>query len=273
MRKQFIILSILLAAVMLTACAKQPTPQVQAPNSGNTAGPSTGGNSGTTSSAGQVNNDNSFDTSKGFTDKNGCYDSDGGTVYDVKGYIIDASNTRYEDNCTSPSALKEYYCGPVGYKAEQSFPCPGGCSNGACIPVATSPNICKESGVHLDYNNQGTVSYQGQTYTDYCNDTSNLVKYYCTNVGVETLTLKYCSTGCKDGACAVPPPSSSTCTDSDLGPDQQYIKGTVTDPNGAVTDSCLNSNTVKEWRCNSVGFRASTNIGCANGCVDGACVR
>lgn len=215
-----------------------------------------------------------YDTSKGFTDKNGCYDSEGGKFYEKKGYIIDTKQVRFGDSCLSQNTLQELYCNSVGYKATESYTCPNGCQDGACL--SNSPNnlnVCTDSDFK-DYTKKGSVTYKGVITFDSCKDATTLYEQICTSVGVASQEEKYCQYGCQDGICLQGQTTqTSTCTDSDLGTGEEFIKGTVTDPKGSIQDSCLNSGTVKEWKCNSAGYRTDKNIICANSCVDGACTK
>lgn len=216
---------------------------------------------------------NNVDKTSGVTDKNGCYDSEGGKFYDKAGYITDVKGVRFDDICTSDTSLTEYYCGQLGYKEDEIYKCAVGCKAGACLK-GTAAKECTDTDFK-DYYKKGAVTYKGVTTEDFCKDTKTLAEQYCTNVDVASQEEKFCTNGCSNGACAqvTATDSKAGCTDPDLGSGQEFTKSTVTDPNGAITDSCLNSNTVKEWKCNSVGFRTSTNIACANGCTDGACVK
>lgn len=214
-----------------------------------------------------------FDTTKAKTDENGCYDSEGGIFYEKKGYIIDVKDQRFEDECLSTLSLSDVYCGPIGYKAISTYSCDFGCKDGQCMPGDESLLNCIDSD-YDDYYNKGTVTYMNETKTDYCKNGNTLIEHKCSLVELPIESEKYCSDGCEDGACILKEKEEDTsCTDTDFGPESEYVKGNVTDPKGTIEDECLNSNTVKEYRCNSIGYRAYTNIACPNGCVDGACVK
>ena len=268
-KKIITILSIMLLSILIVACSKstvtkpETTPVTTNTNT-NTQTQTTGGNSGTV-----TNSNAEFDESKGFTDKNGCYDSEGGKFYEKKGYIIDAKKLRYEDNCTSERVLKEYSCGQIGYKDEESYTCDGVCRNGACIDTPVTEQCTKND--YKNYFKKGQATYQSKVYTDTCDGTNYVTEYFCTTVGILTQEKKYCSYGCTDGACNEAEPQTSTCTDTDAGVGQEFTKGKVTDPKGSIEDSCINTNTVKEWKCSNVGFRTYSNVECKNGCLDGAC--
>lgn len=76
---------------------------------------------------------------------------------------------------------------------------------------------------------------------------------------------------CKEGKCCMP----ATCTDTDNGIDYT-LKGTskgnfncASTQAGSITDSCSDG-VLTEYYCSN-GFVVSQEIGCENGCVDGAC--
>ncbi len=96
-----------------------------------------------------------------------CTDSDGGKDYYVKGYAtIDGGNTKYEDSCAWEASggdalvetytLSETYCDSKGSIITESYKCPDGCENGACIK---EPTVCGNGiidiGEECDGNNIG----------------------------------------------------------------------------------------------------------------------
>ncbi|MBR9690240.1 hypothetical protein GOV08_01000 [Candidatus Woesearchaeota archaeon] len=219
--------------------------------------------------------DEGFDTSKEKTYETGCYDSEGGIFYEKRGYIIDAKGERFEDECLTEFTLNDVRCGLVGYKDENVITCDYKCLNGECIEgEEEAPKTCVDSDFK-DYSTKGTVTYQGKTTTDYCGEKPNmLMEQLCSAVGIPTKEEKYCSNGCADGACIeITVIEEKDCIDSDIGPDKEFIKGYVTDKKSTVYDECINANTVKEYRCNTIGYRDSNNYDCENGCEDGACIR
>lgn len=227
---------------------------------------------GTATEKGGVEGGDVFDTSKGSTDENGCYDSEGGVFYGKRGYILDAKGDRYEDECLSSSRLMDVYCGLIGYKDSQVTTCSYGCENGRCLEGDGSPQKCIDSDFK-DYFRKGQVKYQNRTSYDYCSGEKTLSEQFCTNVGVAAEEEKFCQYGCKDGACLEgQKDDEDSCIDSDFGAGAEFTKGTVTDIKGVIEDACLNSHTVKEYKCGIAGFRTYNNIRCEAGCVDGACV-
>lgn len=106
-----------------------------------------------------------------------CYDSDGGLVYDVKGYAtIDDGATKEWDECGSVASqvgVNEVYCS--GNNIVTDFePCLGGCLDGACQPYNhTEPcgdGVCGSSRYILDEGDSVSVSIGGQPFTFTVND-------------------------------------------------------------------------------------------------------
>jgi len=62
---------------------------------------------------------------------------------------------------------------------------------------------------------------------------------------------------------------TAQCTDTDGGKNK-YESGSVTDPQGAYEDECLEEN-IKEYFCSVEGIAAYTTLQCVNGCQEGAC--
>ncbi len=254
------------------------------------------------------------------------------------GYVTNCSGL----NCT----LIEQYCdstiGGVNYKSNN---CPNGCSNGACkaacnpnwtcgswsncsnnkqMRVCTDSNncnsiigkpaesqscvySCNDSDSGIDYNNYGTVTYGGNSYSDWCSTNNGnggqvsscsgpsctLIEQYCdSTIGGVNYKSYVCPNGCLNGACNAN--QTTTCTDSDGG-ENYYVKGTLTgiyngapislddfcidrtnSQNGAVVGQCSGSNCqVGERVCNSSN---PTDYGtkyytCPNSCTNGACIQ
>lgn len=66
----------------------------------------------------------------------GCGETDNVIDYDTAGVTTGpkegSSQTTWKDNCATSNILVEYYCTEDGVESE-SYDCPNGCSNGACI--------------------------------------------------------------------------------------------------------------------------------------------
>src|SRR3989338_2384407 len=70
-----------------------------------------------------------------------CTDSDGGKTYSTKGNVVASSPTSsidVTDLCSSSSALVEYFCNPDKTQSGETYTCPNGCSNGACVSNTTT---------------------------------------------------------------------------------------------------------------------------------------
>lgn len=65
-----------------------------------------------------------------------CTDSDGGKNYSIRGNVVaksPASDINVWDLCSgSTESLVEYFCINTSQSGE-TYTCPNGCSNGACI--------------------------------------------------------------------------------------------------------------------------------------------
>jgi hypothetical protein len=133
-----------------------------------------------------------------------CVDTDNGKFYYVKGKVKYKGQT-YWDTCvntTGTTKLQEHYCYQQGGNWKHGvkmYTCPGGCSNGACIP-----STCTDSDGGIVYYTKGKVTYNGQTFWDSCISNTQLEEHYCdiqgNNVehGISTHT---CSYMCSNGAC------------------------------------------------------------------------
>lgn len=223
-----------------------------------------------------VNSSNIKTENKGITYKTGCYDDEGGRFYNKSGYIIDTEGSRFDDECLkNQSILKEVYCGLLGYKDYEYVNCVYGCTNGVCNDAKES-DICKDTDGGKIYYKIGTISYKGDIISDFCRTDKYLIENYCTDIGISNSEEKYCQYGCKDGACQENNNDpKSTCQDSDLGTGEEYLKGNTTDINGVAYDFCMNSYTVKEYKCDFLGYKKTVNIICKSNekCVDGACLK
>lgn len=63
---------------------------------------------------------------------------------------------------------------------------------------------CKDSDLGRDFYRKGIVSFENQTYTDYCSGNSSLkAEYYCEKNGVRSIGSD-CKYGCYNGACRMP---------------------------------------------------------------------
>ncbi|HDR72942.1 MAG TPA: hypothetical protein ENN85_03395 [Methanoculleus sp.] len=210
----------------------------------------------------------------------GCFDSDGGRNYFLRGQIAtelfeietghgwispapgvppstgrSARSTSVpgpEDYCSSPTTLVEYICGDDGAEIVE-VTCPYGCREGACI--------CPDTDGGRDYYTAGSVD----GYHDYCTSGS-VAEHYCgwdEASGFRVMIEVYpCPHGCSLGACIL-------CEDTDGGVDY-YRRGNA----AGFEDTCIDSTTLREYflrpgegTCDVY----SIEITCLGGCTGGAC--
>ncbi len=164
-----------------------------------------------------------------------CIDEEGKNE-DVKGTVV-YSEQAYTDSCIDPNHLREYYCYydkvqeevitcKNGYTCQDGMckpcNCPNGytCQDGTCrfsTPPTTIISSCTDSD-EGKYNTKGTVTYNGQAYTDTCTYCTGIcsangscrlspgcgavIEYYCEN-GVMKQGIQTCGSGstCQNGAC------------------------------------------------------------------------
>jgi len=70
-----------------------------------------------------------------------CVDSDAGRDYETFGEVIHGSGDLIdEDTCQSENILRENYC-ENGYFKSETFECPSGCLNGACLSKTGLKNV------------------------------------------------------------------------------------------------------------------------------------
>ena len=224
---------------------------------------------------------------------NPCYDSDGGMKPYIKG-VVSFQGSTYPDVCTS-DGLKviEHYCDGNEIKyytfdcsANNDFCMDGACTSGGVTTTTAPPTqACTDSDGGINYYIKGTVTYQGNTYTDFCSsDGRTLYEYYCDeNDAKQSSTLTLSSDKiCVDG---VVKENLWTCEDSDGGKDI-HVKGSVTvyKADGSVAsttvDACSGYYSVSERYCIKESGSPGETIGgaetiaCEPGeeCINGRCV-
>ncbi len=216
--------------------------------------------------------------SSGYTCSNGacaaqtpaytCVDSDGGKDYYTKGNLSYGSFYD-DDNCLcigSDCYINEGFCDSTkNYNGmplwfDQSFKCPNGCNDGACVAQPSCTSDCSVVGAKQCSGNGYQVC--GNYDSDSC---------------LEWSTVTSCSSGyiCSNGQCAAQTPTY-TCVDSDNG-NNYYTKGYCTLPGGSIEwDHCLTEfnmpNDVHEHICGSGNQCYETSFTCPKGCNDGACI-
>jgi hypothetical protein len=133
-----------------------------------------------------------------------CTDSDGGLNYYVKGIANDSTGNNWIDVCMGgANTLYEGNCATNGSIIVQSYTCPNGCSNGACMNTPS----CTDSDGGINENITGTVSeyypQTGYTYnsTDFCSTNSTLNEFYCGGGDVASSANITCNVRCISGRC------------------------------------------------------------------------
>jgi hypothetical protein len=203
-----------------------------------------------------------------------CNDSDGGKNISEKGTASSPSGS-ITDSCKSDRDLEEAFCDGNDARSE-TLGCPSTqeCKGGACVlKTVAAPLSCEDSDFGQEYYVPGSVKSGGLQYNDVCTGLTTLKEYYCEGGAIRD-AIHPCQSGerCENGRCAVP---DRVCTETDGGNDI-YNKGTLT--SGSVlsettrTDSCSDSNTVREYYCTGSDF-ASELRDCPSGyeCQNGEC--
>ena len=161
-----------------------------------------------------------------------CTDSDNGKAYNVTGNVFATSPNSFinvTDLCSSSSALVEYFCTADKQQSGETYNCPNGCSNGACVSATTTTNQtgnntttnqtiqgvwCTDSDGGKNYNIKGNAlsgpigsSTPSGNTTDYCSG-AYIVEYFCSSNVVSGVTYNTihgetykCPNGCSNGAC------------------------------------------------------------------------
>lgn len=213
-----------------------------------------------------------------------CTDSDNGLNYEVKGNVTEQPTGYVWQDCCQQSTptgttgqcasqadmLVEQYC-DAGSGAFISYRCPNGCSNGACMNVASTSCTDTDYGANYFVHGvttigvPGTSDYHGDT--DYCgsDDKNAVVEYYCQNGAITKITYT-CPLGCSNGSC---------CIDTDGGLNY-YVKGTSSGKDDICTkdlaspSSDYDVNGINEMICSN-GMTYSGTYSCPYGCNDGKC--
>ena len=130
-----------------------------------------------------------------------CIDTDGGRNYYQQSFI----GTQYwnsTEQCQGNYIL-ESYCNNQGNLTQESYLCPNGCRDGACIPYSCVDTDGRNKSV------KGYVSYAGKRYEDNCRDSQAVNEYVClqstgtdpAGSGVFSFVIENCPNGCVNGSC------------------------------------------------------------------------
>lgn len=198
-----------------------------------------------------------------------CTDSDSDNIY-VQGIVRDASAT-HEDVCASEQSVVEYTCDTNRF-SQKTVACAAGfvCESGACKAL---PSACTDTD-NKDPTKKGTVTVKGVSQTDSCYNQDQVTEYVCLN-DRSTFSRISCPIGtmCFDGACTLNP---NACVETDDGEDPQHAGNITLVKNGFkfyYSDSCYNTDFVKEYSCTSEGTVRSNLVSCGSNstCSDNAC--
>ncbi len=153
-----------------------------------------------------------------------CDDSDGGKDYNVKGRVTASSptsSTDVTDLCSDSTKVVEYFCTNLQQSGE-TYTCPNGCSNGACVSssatttttanqttnTATTSNqttsvSCADSDGGKNYNVQGRTTATSGDITDITEVCSGkyVIEHSCASTGLIASEYYLCANGCSNGAC------------------------------------------------------------------------
>jgi len=147
-----------------------------------------------------------------------CTDTDGGLNYATKGTVTGTGSgcgtTPSTDLCANTSVLNERHCGSEKQCFTSAYTCPGGCSNGVCLPTPTptvtstpTPTIfCTDSDGGLTYGTKGTVTGNGSgcgttPSTDLCANSSVINEMHCGPLKQCFTSAYTCPGGCTNGVC------------------------------------------------------------------------
>jgi len=198
----------------------------------------------------------------------GCTDSDMGRDIFVKGTAStdEGSST---DSCEDATTVMEYYC-DGDLVAFESIPCPAAheCRDGACKEEVVPEFKCTDSDKGVNYNIQGEVVADGESYADVCND-GVLTEYSCGVSEVKSDSYS-CPDGCVNGKCM-----NQKCTDTEGG-ETIYAGGTVNIINDSgwftFPDKCIAEDRLTEYTCDGDELHIE-DISCPNDytCSGGVC--
>ncbi|MFH1065991.1 MAG: hypothetical protein V1734_05795 [Nanoarchaeota archaeon] len=215
----------------------------------------------------------------------------------------DGAETTTPDYCARRADVTRLYeavCTAEDTASVRMVVCPENmiCRAGACAEpdAAIADKYCLDSDIMTEENAEAlsrTAATKGTTvgfytatckgneecmpfsaWSDYCRDDKTLIEYYCSDETMQGMFREIiCLNGCDGGRCEEEPPY---CYDSDGGA-YASVQGTIRGVNAtgeyfAKTDSCKDSNTVKEYACmarsisgSAAGQECQIGTTCASG--------
>ncbi|MBU0667428.1 MAG: hypothetical protein KKC26_08750 [Nanoarchaeota archaeon] len=211
-----------------------------------------------------------------------CFDSDGGVVLDILGFVngsVNGDSFSGRDFCAADKVVYEYFCDGDSINASL-YDCSYGCENGVClsspIPPPVPTNFCFDSdgGVVLDVLGFVNGSFNGDSFSfvDVCVGDRAVNEYYCIG-DYANVSPSYCPYGCENGVCK-PATLKDSCFDSDNGTNPEVFGRTNGYFSGAffnLTDYCVNKSILREYSCAGYALKYSS-IACEDGCQNGVCL-
>jgi len=192
-----------------------------------------------------------------------CTDSDAENSF--KPGTVSFNSTSFDDVCVNSTIVQEQVC--QGNKpSTKQIECPAGylCKKGMCY---VTEQRCKDSDGGTNYNATGTVTYDGEEFTDVCT-TGNLKEYYCQNDKPEnSITSCPKQNHCVEGHCEYWPP---TCTEEKGSTKLDMHTGFVElkenfckDLGTLVTNKCIGANiSIQETKCASTEWCSNETKTC-----------
>lgn len=207
-----------------------------------------------------------------------CSESDSGIDSKTAGYV-EKGGERYEDSCIDESTLLEYTC-LENEPVDATVPCEIGCEEGRCIeqepePEEPEPDLDCHGPVGYDIFEADSVTMNGTTYNDTCNDFTTVKDYYCQDNQLKSRNNQ-CPPGyrCNQGRCEE---LVTECTETDDGNDI-FKRGKTTLSKGMLAaydnwDECIDEGSLFEYYCDGLEVKKEeTECGSGYMCVSGRCI-
>ncbi|MFH2023424.1 MAG: hypothetical protein ABIJ10_03825 [Candidatus Micrarchaeota archaeon] len=199
------------------------------------------------------------DCSGGRCQDNQCYTRLFGVNTRINGMTV-YNGEFYPDQCAGSTHVTQYYC----YKdrlQNHTYNCQEGeiCFEGECVSFEFMQTYngektdCTDSD-ETDEVTLGTVTNNGQNFSDYCIDEDTVKEYACVG-GKVSFFIKDCPAGsshkCTNGICGAENCNNKrvSCT----GIRNIYSRSSVIVDNVIYTDYCMDDKTLIEYECNETG--------------------